>query len=212
MINIFLVDDHAIIREGLKRIISKTDDIKIVGEATNSEEMINQALISDWNVDLVLLDITLPGRNGIDLLKQLKGLKPKLKFLVLSIHSEDQYALRVLRSGASGYMTKDSVPEQLIGAIRKIHSGGMYVSSTLAEKLAGYVGKSVDQPLHNSLSDREYQVMCMLASGKTVSEIAKELALSVNTISTNRSRVLEKMGMRTNAQLTYYAIQHKLTD
>ena len=212
MINIFLVDDHAIIREGLKRIISKTDDIKIVGEATNSQEIISQAVKPDWDVDLVLLDITLPGRSGIDVLKQLKGLKPDLKFLVLSIHSEDQYALRVLRSGASGYMTKDSAPEQLIGAIRKIHSGGMYVSSTLAEKLAGYVGKSVDQPLHNSLSDREYQVMCMLASGKTVTEIANELTLSVKTISTNRSRVLEKMGMRTNAQLTYYAIQNKLIE
>ncbi|MCH7732853.1 MAG: response regulator transcription factor [Candidatus Marinimicrobia bacterium] len=212
MINIFLVDDHAIIREGLKRIISKTDDIKIVGEATNSQEIISQAVKPDWDVDLVLLDITLPGRSGIDVLKQLKGLKPDLKFLVLSIHSEDQYALRVLRSGASGYMTKDSAPEQLIDAIRKIHSGGMYVSSTLAEKLAGYVGKSVDQPLHNSLSDREYQVMCMLASGKTVTEIANELTLSVKTISTNRSRVLEKMGMRTNAQLTYYAIQNKLIE
>ncbi|MCH8069047.1 MAG: response regulator transcription factor [Candidatus Marinimicrobia bacterium] len=212
MIKIFLVDDHAIIREGLKRIISKTDDIKIVGEAINSQEIISQALKPDWDVDLVLLDITLPGRSGIDVLKQLKVLKPDLKFLVLSIHSEDQYALRVLRSGASGYMTKDSAPEQLIDAIRKIHSGGMYVSSTLAEKLAGYVGKSVDQPLHNSLSDREYQVMCMLASGKTVTEIAKELALSVKTISTNRSRVLEKMGMRTNAQLTYYAIQNKLIE
>ncbi|MCH7614108.1 MAG: response regulator transcription factor [Candidatus Marinimicrobia bacterium] len=212
MINIFLVDDHAIIREGLKRIISKTDDIKIVGEATNSEEMISQVLNPDWHADLVLLDITLPGRSGIDLLKQLKVLKPNLKFLVLSIHSEDQYALRALRCGASGYMTKDSVPEQLTGAIRKIHSGGMYISSSLAEKLAGYVGKSVDQPRHNSLSDREYQVMCLLASGKTVTEIAKELALSVKTISTNRSRVLEKMGMRTNAQLTYYAIQNKLIE
>ena len=212
MINIFLVDDHAIIREGLKRIISKTDDIKIVGEATNSEEMISQVLNPDWHADLVLLDITLPGRSGIDLLKQLKVLKPNLKFLVLSIHSEDQYALRALRCGASGYMTKDSVPEQLTGAIRKIHSGGMYISSSLAEKLAGYVGKSVDQPRHNSLSDREYQVMCLLASGKTVTEIAKELVLSVKTISTNRSRVLEKMGMRTNAQLTYYAIQNKLIE
>ncbi|MCH7763358.1 MAG: response regulator transcription factor [Candidatus Marinimicrobia bacterium] len=212
MINIFLVDDHAIIREGLKRIISKTDDIIIVGEATNSEEMISQVLNPDWHADLVLLDITLPGRSGIDLLKQLKVLKPNLKFLVLSIHSEDQYALRALRCGASGYMTKDSVPEQLTGAIRKIHSGGMYISSSLAEKLAGYVGKSVDQPRHNSLSDREYQVMCLLASGKTVTEIAKELVLSVKTISTNRSRVLEKMGMRTNAQLTYYAIQNKLIE
>ena len=212
MINIFLVDDHAIIREGLKRIISKTDDIKIVGEATNSEEMISQVLNPDWHADLVLLDITLPGRSGIDLLKQLKVLKPNLKFLVLSIHSEDQYALRVLRCGASGYMTKDSVPEQLTGAIRKIHSGGMYISSSLAEKLAGYVGKSVDQPRHNSLSDREYQVMCLLASGKTVTEVAKELALSVKKISTNRSSVLEKMGMRTNAQLTYYAIQNKLIE
>ncbi|MEE8335683.1 MAG: response regulator transcription factor [Candidatus Neomarinimicrobiota bacterium] len=212
MIKIFIVDDHAIIREGLKRIISKTKDIQIVGEATNSQEIFEQVLKSDWDVNIVLLDITLPGRSGLDVLKQLKSLKPELKFLMLSIHPEDQYALRALRSGASGYMTKNSAPELLTEAIRKIYMGGIYVSPSLAEKLASFVSKDSEGPLHESLSDREYQVMCMLASGKTVSEVARELVLSVKTISTNRHRLLIKMGMETNAQLTYYAMQNKLID
>jgi len=212
LIKIYIVDDHTIIREGLKRIISTTDDIEIVGEATNAQEIINSALEPDWKVDIVLLDIALPGRSGIDILKYLKGLKPNQKFLVLSIHSEEQFALRMLRSGASGYLNKDSAPEKLIEAIRKVYSGGMYVSPELAERLASQVGQDLERSPHELLSDREYQVMCMIASGKTVTEIANELSLSVKTISTNRRRILKKMYMKSNSQLTYYAIKNKLVE
>lgn len=212
MIKIFVLDDHAIIREGLQRIVSKTDDMKIVGEARNAKEIINEALKANWDADIVLLDITLPGRSGIEVMNELKIIRPKLQFLVLSIHPEDQYAVRALRSGASGYMTKDSAPEQLIGAIRKIYSGGKYVSPSLSERLVSYVRDDRDRPLHETLSNREFQVMCMIASGKTVTEIAKELALSVKTISAYRTKVLGKMDMKTNAQLTLYVLQKQLTD
>ncbi|MFQ6607911.1 MAG: response regulator [Fidelibacterota bacterium] len=212
MIRIFVLDDHAIIREGLQRIISKTNDIKIVGEAGDAKEIIKKVVNREWKVDIVLLDITLPGRSGIEVMNELKAIRPELRFLVLSIHPEDQYAIRALRSGASGYMTKDSAPEQLVGAIRKIFSGGKYISPSLAERLASYVRQDYDRPVHETLSNREFQVMCMIASGKTVSEIAKELTLSVKTISAYRSKVLEKMNMKTNAQLTLYVLQKKLTD
>lgn len=212
MIKIFVLDDHAIIREGLQRIVSKTDDMRIVGEATSGKEIINEASKSDWDADIVLLDITLPGRSGIEVMRQLKVMRPHLRFLVLSIHPEDQYAVRALRSGASGYMTKDSAPEELIGAIRTIYSGGKYVSPSLTEKLVSYLRKDRDRPLHETLSNREFQVMCMIASGKTVTEIAKELALSVKTVSAYRTKVMEKMNMKTNAQLTLYVLQRQLTD
>lgn len=212
MIKIFVLDDHAIIREGLQRIISKTDDMEIVGEAVDAKEIINEALKSDWDADIVLLDITLPGRSGIEVMNELKAIRPELRFLVLSIHPEDQYAVRALRSGASGYMTKDSAPEQLVGAIRKIFSGRKYISPSLGERLASYVRKDYDRPIHETLSNREFQVMCMIASGKTVTEIAKELALSVKTVSAYRTKVMEKMNMKTNAQLTLYVLQKKLTD
>ena len=174
----------------------------------DGQEVLEQVRKEDW--DLILLDISMPGRGGIDTLKQLKVEKPKLPVLVLSMYPEDQCAIRALKAGASGYLTKGSAPEELIEAIQKVSQGGRYISASLAESLAWHVGINSDKPLNETLSDREYQVMIMIASGKTVSEIAKELSLSVKTISTNRVRALKKMGMKNNAELTFYAIKHGL--
>jgi len=160
--------------------------------------------------NLVLLDIAMPGGGGLELLKQLKSEKPDLPVLMLSMYPEEQYAIRTLKAGASGYLTKESAPDELIAAIRKVHQGGKYVSSSLAEKLAMYLDTEMEKPVHELLSDREFQVILMIASGKTVSEIASELSLSVKTISTNRSRALTKMGLKTNAEITYYVIKHGL--
>lgn len=208
MIRIFVIDDHAIVREGLKQVISNVPNIEIAGEASNG----NQALarLRTDSYDLVLLDIAMPGVGGLELLKQLKSEKPDLPVLMLSMYPEEQYAVRTLKAGASGYLTKESAPEELIAAIRKVHQGGKYVSASLAEKLAMYLDADMEKPVHELLSDREYQVILMIASGKTVSEIASELSLSVKTISTNRSRALTKMGLKTNAEITYYVIKHGL--
>ena len=210
MIKILIADDHAIVREGLKQIVSETTDIAVKGEAINGQQVIELVRTNDW--DVVLLDIAMPGRGGIDTLKQLKLEKPTLPVLVLSMYPEEQYAVRALKAGASGYLTKESAPEELIAAIQKVSHGGKYISSSLAEKLAIGVGKEIEKPLHEKLSDREYQVVLMLASGKTVKEIADELSLSIKTISTNRARALRKMGMKTNAELTYYVIKQGLID
>jgi two-component system, NarL family, invasion response regulator UvrY len=161
-----------------------------------------------WNV--IVLDINMPGRSGLEVLKELKREQPKLPILVLSVHPEEQYGIRVLKAGAAGYLTKDSAPDELVSAIRKVHRGGRYVSPSLAEALVLELGVESDRPRHKTLSDREYQVMTMIASGKTVGEIGEELSLSVKTISTYRARILEKMKMRTNAELTHYAIQNQL--
>ena len=174
----------------------------------DGQEVLEQVRKEDW--DLILLDISMPGRGGIDTLKQLKVEKPKLPVLVLSMYPEDQYAIRALKAGASGYLTKGSAPEELIEAIQKVSQGGRYISASLAESLAWHVGINSDKPLNETLSDREYQVMIMIASGKTVSEIAKELSLSVKTISTNRVRALNKMGMKNNAELMFYAVKQGL--
>lgn len=210
MIKILVVDDHAIVREGLKQIISGISDIRVGGEASNANQALK--LTREAEYDLVLLDIAMPGTSGLDLLKQLKSEKPGLPVLMLSIYPEEQYAVRTLRAGASGYLTKESAPVELIAAIRKVNNGGKYVSASLAEKLAMYLDMDSRKPVHELLSDREYQVILMIASGKTVSEIASELSLSVKTISTNRSRALNKMGMKTNAEITYYAIKHGLIE
>jgi len=210
LIRILIADDHVIVREGLKQIISETLDMTIADEAVDGHEVLNKALKNDY--DVVVLDITMPGINGLDVLKQIKAQKPKLPILVLSVHPEEQYAVRVLRAGASGYLTKESAPDELIAAIRKVSAGKKYVSSSLAEKLAFELETDTEKPLHETLSDREYQVMCMIASGKTVKQIAEELFLSVKTISTYRSRILEKMKMNNNAELTYYAIKHGLVE
>ena len=210
MIKVLVADDHTLVRKGLKQILLETKDIEVVDEARDGKETINKVNKKDY--DLVLLDISLPGRSGIDVLKQLKCSNPSLPVLILSMHPEEQYAVRTLRAGAAGYLTKESAPKELIAAIRKVAKGGKYITSSLAEKLAGEIGPSSDKPLHETLSDREYQVMCLIASGKTVKEIAEELFLSGKTISTYRSRILEKMKMRSSAELTHYAIKLGLVD
>jgi DNA-binding NarL/FixJ family response regulator len=206
MLKILIADDHPIVRRGLQQILSGEADVAMVGEAQNSTEVLDLVRTQKW--DAVVLDITMPGRGGLDTLKELNRLYPSLPVLMLSIHPEDQYAVRAFRAGAAGYMTKESAPDELIKAIRKITRGGKYVSPTLAEKLA-FILKA--EPLsHHSLSDREYQVMIMIASGKTPSEIAEEMCLSIKTISTYRERILAKMKMKNNAELTYYAVKHNL--
>ncbi len=208
MLRILIADDHAIVRQGLKQIVTETQDMIVAGEASNGQELLNK--IKEEDYDVVVLDITMPGRNGVDVLRQLRSERPQLPVLMLSIHPEEQYALRALKAGASGYLTKESAPDELVAAIRKVSWGGKYVSSSLAEKLAFELETGHEQAPHEALSDREYQVMCMIASGKTVMEVAQELSLSEKTISTYRSRILEKMKMKNNAELTYYAIKNQL--
>jgi len=207
-IRLLIGDDHAVVRKGMKQILAETRDIVVADEAGNGREVLEKVRKNDF--DMVLLDISMPGRDGLEVLKELKSLRPKLPVLMLSMYPEEQYAVRSLRSGASGYLTKDSAPDELISAIRKVSSGGKYVSASLAEKLAHKLGADVEKPLHEALSDREYQVMCMIASGKTVKEIGEELSLSVKTVSTYRSRILNKMHLKGNAELTRYAIDNKL--
>ena len=210
MIKILIADDHAIVREGLKQIVAETSDMVVSGEAADGQEVLELLRKDGW--DLVLLDIAMPGRGGMDTLKALKQEKPALPVLILSIYPEEQYAVRALRAGASGYLTKESAPEELISAIRKVSRGGKYVSASLAEKLVSELGIDTERPVHERLSDREYQVLLMIASGKTVKEIADDLALSVKTISTHRTRALAKMGMKNNAEITYYAIKMGLVE
>jgi DNA-binding NarL/FixJ family response regulator len=210
MIKVLIADDHAVVRQGLKQILSETSDMIVAGEAQNGQEVLNKVRAADW--DVVVLDLTMPGAGGLDLLKALRRERPRLPILVLSIHSEDQYAVRVLKAGASGYLTKESAPEALVKAIRKVAAGGRYVSPYVAEKLAFNLGEDFEKPPHESLSDREYQVMRWIASGRTVKEIAKEMSLSVKTISTYRARILQKMKMKTNAELIHYGIQNRLVD
>jgi two-component system invasion response regulator UvrY len=209
-IRVLIADDHTIVREGLKQILAETPDMSVVEEASNGQDALDKAIQVD--PDVVLLDISMPGRSGLDILKQLKTERPKVAVLVLSMHSEEQYALRALKAGASGYLTKESAPDKLIEAIRVVSHGRKYISFSVAEKLAYNLELGEEKPPHENLSDREYQVMCMIASGKTVKEIADELALSVKTISTYRTRILEKMGLRNNAALTHYAIQNRLVE
>ncbi len=207
-IRILIADDHPIVRAGFKLVISDTQDMTVADEAGNGQEVLN--LIRKKDYDIVLLDISMPGRNGLEVLKDLKAEKPKMPVMILSIYPEEQYAVRALRAGASGYMTKASAPNELIAAIRKISQGGKYISASLAEKLTEYLDEDANKPLHEKLSDREYQVMLLIASGKTVSDIADELCLSVKTISTYRSHIIDKMRMKNNAEITLYAVQNKL--
>jgi two-component system invasion response regulator UvrY len=210
MIRILIADDHAIVRKGLKQIISETQDMVVADEAGDGQEVLNKVRKNGF--DMVLLDISMPGRTGLDILRELKAEKPKMPILVLSMYPEEQYAVRVLRAGASGYLTKESAPDELIAAIRKVSIGKKYITPSLAERLALDLDIDSDKPLHETLSDREYQVLCLIASGKTVGEIAEKLSLSAKTISTYRARILEKMNMKNNAELTHYALQHKLVD
>ena len=210
MIKVVVVDDHAVVREGLKRIIAENMGMTVTGEAADGFEALR--LVKSEPCDVVLLDITMPNKNGLDVLKELHAESPRLPVLVLSMHGEDQYAIRVLRAGAAGYLTKDSAPAKLVQAIRKVVRGGKYVSPSLAERLVFDLGTDSDKAPHEILSDREYQVLCMISSGKTVTQIAEELALSVKTISTYRVRILEKLKMKNNAEITRYAIKEGLVD
>jgi two-component system invasion response regulator UvrY len=194
----------------LKQILGDTPEMVVAGEATTGQEVLDKIRAETW--DVVVLDISMPDRSGLDVLKQLRSERPKLPVLVLSMHSEDQYAVRVLKAGASGYLTKDSAPDELVKAIRKVVSGGRYVSSFLAEKLAFEIGTDSSRLPHETLSDREFQVLRLIAAGESVTEIAAELCLSVKTVSTYRARMLEKMNLTTNAELIHYAMQNHLID
>ena len=210
MIRILIADDHPVVRQGLKQIVAETSDMAVADEASNAQEVLDKVWNNDY--DVVVLDITMPGRGGLDILKQLKVEKSGLPVLILSIHPEEQYAIRALKAGAAGYLTKGSAPEELTAAIRQVSAGKKYISSSLAEKLALHLENDTDKPIHEKLSDREYQILCKIASGEALKEIAQELFLSEKTISTYRSRILEKMNMKSNAELTYYAIKNGLVD
>jgi DNA-binding NarL/FixJ family response regulator len=210
VIKVLIADDHAIVREGLKQILADTKDIAVAGHAENANEAIR--LAREGACDVLLLDISMPDRSGIDVLKQVRKEMPKIAVLMLSMHREDQYAIRSLKAGAAGYLNKQSAPAELVNAIRQVASGRKYVSAALAQELANQINDDHETPLHETLSDREYQTLTMIASGKTVSNIAEELVLSVKTISMYRSRLLQKMKLRHNAELTHYAIKNRLVD
>ena len=207
--NVLIADDHAIVRKGLIQLLREEYPAAKITECSNSAEVHEKAKTKIW--DFILLDISMPGRNGVDILKQLRGDGIKAPVLMLSMHPEDQYALRVLKAGASGFLNKESATEELITAVRKVLSGKKYISNSLAEKLAEGAGDS-NKPLHELLSDREMQVFQLLASGKSVSEVADEISLSVNTISTYRTRILEKLKLSNNAEITRYALDNNLIE
>lgn len=210
MIRVLIADDHPLVRKGLKQIISETQDITVDGEAETCAGVLHR--LSKKKYDVVILDITMPGRGGIDVLKRIKTKNPKLPVLILSIHPEEQYAIRAIRVGASGYLTKNCEPGELLLAIRKVASGGLYIQDTLAQKLAVDVGSKTTKPPHNALSDREYEVLLKIAAGKTVSTIASEMSLSVKTISTYRTRILNKMHMKNNSEIIRYCFAQGLVD
>ncbi len=210
MIKILIADDHIIVREGLKQIISETKNLQIADEASDGFEVLEK--VNKQKFDIVIMDISMPGKNGLEVLKDIKADFPKLPVLVLSMHPEEKYGIRFLRAGASGYLTKESATDELIDAINKIVNGGRYISSTLAEKLVYAIGEDSSKPSHNLLSDREYEIMLLIAQGKQVSQIASLLSLSVPTISTYRARILEKMKLKNNAEITYYALKNDLIE
>jgi len=209
-IKILIADDHAIVREGLKQIVAEEKDIVVAGEAGNSEQMMQ--LLEKENWSLVILDINMPGKSGLEALKDIKQLYPNLPVLILTMFSEDQYGIRAVKAGASGYLKKVSAPTDLVTAIRKIVSGGRYINQSLAEKLAEKFDQKEKDLLHDKLSDREYQIMCNIALGKSAEEIAEELSLSINTVYTYRNRILDKMSMKSNVELTQYVLSNKLVE
>jgi DNA-binding NarL/FixJ family response regulator len=208
-IHVLIADDHAIVRQGLRQILSETDDLVVAGEADDGVEALRLARQQEW--DVFLLDVSMPNRNGIDTLKQLKKEYPKLPVLILSMHPEEQYAVRALKAGASGYLTKQSAPEQLVTAIRQVAGGRKYVSPTVAVQLADAIANDSEQAPHELLSDREYEVLKLIAAGKTLTQIAEELNLAVATISTFRARILNKLGLSSTAELIRYGLEHGLT-
>jgi DNA-binding NarL/FixJ family response regulator len=207
-IRVFIVDDHPVVRRGLIQILSDETDMEVVGEATSSQEILGK--LRSAPSDVVLLDLAIPGRGGLEVLSDLKREHPRLAVIILSAYPEEQYGLRALKAGAAGYVSKDHVPAELVNAVRKVAEGGKYVSSSLADQLVSYLTQEGEKAPHQQLTDREYQVLCLIASGKTVGQIAKALGLSAKTISTHRTRILEKMNLATNAELMRYAMTHGL--
>jgi DNA-binding NarL/FixJ family response regulator len=210
MIKILIADDHAIVREGLKQIVAEEKDMLVAGEAGNANEMFELLKKEDFAV--IILDISMPGRSGLEALKFLKKNYPEVPALILSMFSEEQYGLRALKAGAAGYLKKVSAPTELVSAIRKIVSGGKYINQSLAEKLADEYDSDKEERMHDKLSDREYQIMCLIASGKSAEEIALDLSISINTVYTYRNRILEKMHLKSNVEMTQYALQNKLIE
>jgi DNA-binding NarL/FixJ family response regulator len=210
MIRVVIADDHTIVREGLKQLLFAASDVEVVDEARDGHDVLR--IVRESEFEVLLLDLSMPGKAGMDLIKQVKGEKPKLKILVLSMHAEHQYAVRAIKAGASGYLTKDSASTQLLSAIRKVAGGGAVISAEVAEQLALAAMPHADGPPHASLSDREYQVFQLIVGGVSVSDIAQQLNLSVKTVSTHKARLMEKMGLANQAELIHYAIRHRLID
>ncbi len=208
MIRVLIVDDHPIVRRGLKETLAAESDITVAAEAARSEEVLD--LLAAHSCDLVLLDLSLPGRGGLEVIKDIRHQFPNVRVLIVSTHDESQYAVRAIRAGASGYLTKSSAPEELVRAVRSIDASGRYISESVASALVDFARDDQPAPLHQRLSDREHEVLRLLTAGRTVSEIAGELSLSVKTVSTYRSRLVEKLGLRSTADLVRYAIEHKL--
>ena len=207
---ILITEDHVVVRQGLKLILADHFKKAVFGEARNATEALARVWKDKW--DVVVLDITMPGRSGLEVLKEIKRSRPKLPVLILSMHPEDQFAVRLFKAGAAGYLTKESAGEELVGAIKKVVAGGRYISPSMAERMASYLTVDVRKAPHERLSDREFLILRMIASGKPVSQIAKELSLSISTVSTYRARILQKMDMKNNAELTHYALQKELVD
>jgi len=210
MIRVLVADDHAVVRRGVVQILAESPHIVVAGEASCGSEVLRAVRENDY--DIVLLDIAMPGGSGLEVLKQLHSLRPDVQVLILSMYPEKQYAMRALRAGAAGYLTKDSAPDELIDAIDRISRGDKYITRSLAQELASELGGNADKELHEALSDREYQVMRLLAAGKSVSEIAAQLSLSVKTVSTYRTRILEKLDLKTTAEIMHYALERGLVE
>ena len=209
-IHVLIADDHAIVRQGLKQILSDTEDLLVTGEADDGAEALQLARQQPW--DVFLLDVSMPNRNGIDTLKQLKKEFPRLPVLILSMHPEEQYAVRALKAGASGYLTKQSAPEQLVTAIRQVASGKKYLSPAVAQQLAEAISENTEKSPHERITDREYQVLVLISTGNTLTQIAEKLNLGVATVSTSRARLLEKMGLKSTAELIRYGLEHGLVE
>ncbi len=210
MIRLVIADDHTIVREGLKQLLSAADDLQVIAEACDGQEVLQR--VRELDFDVLLLDLSMPGRNGMELIKQVHVEKPKLRVLVLTMHEEQQYAVRAIKSGASGYLTKESASAQLLTAIRKVAGGGAFISAEVAEQLARGAMPQADGPVHTTLSDREYQVFQLIVAGIPVGEIAAQLNLSGKTVSTHKARLMQKMNMSSQADLIRYAISHRLVD
>lgn len=210
MIRVLIADDHAIVRQGLRQILAETQDMVVAGEAETAHEALKLVREAEW--DVALLDISMPDRSGIDTLKLIRKERPKLPVLMLSMHPEDHYAVRCLKAGAAGYLTKQSAPMQLVSAIRQVAAGRKYISPAVAEELANSIGSVSDQPAHSILSDREYQTLRLIATGNSLSEIAAQLSLSAKTVSVYRARLLEKLNLKNNAEIAHYAVKNNLVD